>query len=144
MSEVVKQAYVQRKPLLKGDPIRDKIVIARRSMLEKFPFFGYIAMHLEPLETTEVPTMAVTADRKFLINREFVDKISTKELMWGLAHESLHIASETCYRMPPGGIPMIWNWASDVAINFKLSDPALGSGLELPTSFRPLFGGQFK
>lgn len=143
MSEIHKHGYAQRKPLIKGDPIRDKIVIARHSMLEKFPFFGYIAMHLEPLETTEVPTMAVTGDRKFLINREFVEKISTKELMWGLAHESLHIASESCYRMPPGGNTIVWNWASDVAINYKLSNPEKGAGLDIPTSFQPLYGQKF-
>lgn len=139
MSDQTK-GYGNRKPILRGDPLRNKIVIARRTMVEQFPFFGYIAMHLEPLETEEVPTMAVTSDKKFLVNRKFADSITEKELMWGIAHEAMHLVTESTGRFPTRGNKTLWNFATDIANNYLLSNPEKGAGLPVP-SFNPLYNG---
>lgn len=132
MSKVSKKGST-RKLLTQGDPIRDKIVIARKTMLELHPFFGTMAMYLQPIETDEVETLAVTGDRKLLINRKFVEKASTKNMVFFIAHETMHLVTDTHSRRPLLGDPTIWNYASDIAINYLLLNQEHGAGFEVPT-----------
>jgi len=129
----------KRKLLPKGDPLRNKIVIARRTMLEKFPFFGNIAMWLEPNETDEVPTLAVTHDRKLLINREFCEKASEKDMILYISHEAMHLVLESTSRFPTGGISELWNFATDYAINYLLINKDKGAGMDPPSGCKLLY-----
>lgn len=127
----------KRKLLQRGDPLRDNIVRARNKMLEELPFFGNIAMYLQPLETEEVPTAAVTHDRKFLINRKFTEKATPDDLVFILSHEAMHLASEHTGRQPIGvnsspAHVTYWLWATDLSINFLLANPDKGMGMPLP------------
>lgn len=128
----------QRKKIPRGDPLRDKIIVARLNLTEEFPFFGYISMFLEPLETDEVPTIGVTADKKLLVNRTFCDAQTEKDMMVLLAHEAMHLVTETGNRFPAKVNPIIWNIASDIAINYLLFNPEHGAGLPLPAC-QPLY-----
>lgn len=145
MSKVTKKSPGEgRKSLIQGDPIRKKIVIARRAMLELHPFFGNMAMFLEPLESNEeVQTLAVTGDRKLLINRKFVEKASPKDMVFFIAHECMHLVNETTSRFPTAGDMNRWNWASDIAINYLLLNPKHGAGFDVPTEegMIPLYEG---
>lgn len=126
-----------RKKLNRRDPLRDKIVMARREMLEKLPFFGTIAMYLTPLETEEIPTAAVTHDRKFLINRKFSDTASAEDMIVILSHEAMHLASEHTGRQPrivnsSHANKLRWLWAMDLSINYLLFNKEKGLGMPLP------------
>lgn len=53
------------------DPIIDKIIVARVSLLLKHPFFGNMATRLKIQEGTEWMGTAATDGRTIFFNREF-------------------------------------------------------------------------
>lgn len=108
----------------------EKLTNARIALLLKQPFFGNLALRLEPTNADEwLPTLA-TDGRKFYYNSEFVLKLSDKELIFGIAHEILH-----CAYAHVGSLGMarqanrdkqMWNIALDFCVNGDLVDAQIG------------------
>lgn len=106
------------------------ITHARISLLQDKPFFGHLACGLIVCESAFVPTMGVTADRRLLFNREFVENLSNLDATAIIAHEVMHVVQGCMERFPTGGIFPIWNLAADQVINTMLIDAGISGDTE--------------
>jgi predicted metal-dependent peptidase len=68
----------------------DKIISARIKLLLSQPFFGNIVSRLELVETRQFPTGA-TDGYKLYFNPDFIDKLTSAEVLFFVAHEACHI-----------------------------------------------------
>ena len=106
------------------DPVRDKIVQARISLLMQQPFFGNLATRLRLSEVDWLPT-AATDGRNLYYNREFFSDMTPKEIQFVVAHEILHCAFDhigrTDYRDKK-----LFNIAADYAVNGHLVRDRIG------------------
>ena len=117
--------------------IIDKLRRARVQMMKRFPFFGYLSMYLQFVETDEVEvngkkkklfdTMAVDNHGHMYYNPEFIKKLSEQELIGVLAHEIMHVANGHHERLKNRD-RNVWNVATDVIINRLLKL----NGMQLP------------
>ena len=105
---------------------REKVVQARISLLRLMPFWGTMAMHLRPMgfskeEAQKIfgkkePTAGVDIYGNMPYCNEFVDGLTPEELMFVVAHETMHLALEHLKRKGSRDQEM-WNVATDEAIN---------------------------
>ena len=72
------------------DPIIDKIIVARVSLLLKHPFFGNMATRLKIQEAEDWLPTAATDGRTIYFNRKFFDPLTVKQVEFVIAHEILH------------------------------------------------------
>jgi predicted metal-dependent peptidase len=107
--------------------IDPRIVKARAALITAHPFFGALALHLQPAQTTSCPRLA-TDGRHLFYNVEFLDAITSEELKGIIAHEVYHCALKHHTRRN-GRDPREWNQATDFVINPMV----LKAGLKLPT-----------
>src|SRR6516225_9083256 len=107
--------------------IDQRIVKARAALITAHPFFGALALHLQPVTTTSCPRLA-TDGRHLFYNVEFLDTITSEELKGIIAHEVYHCALKHHTRRN-GRDPKEWNQATDLVINPMV----LKAGLKLPT-----------
>jgi predicted metal-dependent peptidase len=103
-----------------------RIQKARTALLLDHPFFGTLLFRLGARERSSIATMA-TDGVSLYFNLEFVDALSSAELIGALAHEVMHPALQHHTRRA-GRSPKRWNKACDYAINPLLID----AGLTLP------------
>jgi predicted metal-dependent peptidase len=103
-----------------------RIQKARTTLLLDHPFFGTLLFRLGARALTSIATMA-TDGVSLYFNPEFVDSLSSAELIGTLAHEVMHPALQHHIRRA-GRSPKRWNMACDYAINPLLVD----AGLMLP------------
>jgi predicted metal-dependent peptidase len=105
-----------------------RLSAARTALVLDHPFFGALALKLEPVESTRTETMA-TDGRSLFYNASFVESMSDIELVGLYAHEVLHPAMLHHARRE-GREPGLWNEAADYAINPLVIE----AGLTLPAS----------
>jgi predicted metal-dependent peptidase len=103
-----------------------RIQKARTALLLDHPFFGTLLFRLGGRPRSSIATMA-TDGVSLYFNPEFVEKLSSAELIGTLAHEVMHPALQHHTRRA-GRSPKRWNMACDYAINPMLLD----AGLTLP------------
>src|ERR1700745_1040612 len=103
-----------------------RIQKARTTLLLDHPFFGTLLFRLGAQARSSIATMA-TDGVSLYFNPEFVEKLSSAELIGTLAHEVMHPALQHHTRRA-GRSPKRWNMACDYAINPMLRD----AGLTLP------------
>ena len=120
---------------------------ARINILYYHAFFGGILIHLKPVMTRDVETMATDAEHIFF-NPDYVLKLSGPEIEGVQVHECLHVALLHFLRlMQP--LPL-WNCATDFAINRdlkkgKFTMPGKEVGLDSPKEDRGhLFDARFE
>jgi len=107
----------------------EKVVAARITLLRQYPFWGSMSMKLRPIELTEkeakkdmlMPTMGVDVYGNMPYNKEFVRKLTMDELVFVLAHETMHLALEHLTRKGSRD-SSVWNLATDEAINLLLKE----------------------
>jgi predicted metal-dependent peptidase len=99
---------------------------ARTALLLDHPFFGTLLFRLDARARNSIATMA-TDGVSLYFNPEFVDELSSAELIGTLAHETMHPALQHQTRRG-GREPKRWKMACDYAINPLLVD----AGLTLP------------
>lgn len=107
-------------------PADKRIAKARAQLLMREPFFGCIAVHLEPVESSGVATFGTDGDRLYY-NPDYVAKLDNEELQGVIAHEVMHVALNHHTRRGFRD-PTQWNRAGDFAINPEL----LARGFKLP------------
>jgi predicted metal-dependent peptidase len=107
--------------------IDQRIVKARAGLITAHPFFGALALHLQPVQTTSYPRLA-TDGRHLFYDVEFLDTVTSEELKGIIAHEVYHCALKHHTRRN-GRDPKEWNQATDFVINPMV----LKAGLKLPT-----------
>ena len=116
------------KPL--NGKLQKEFVRLRIKMNDNHPFFAQLSMYLKPWATDSIPTMGVDIKGNLYINEEFFAKTLTnpRDAFFCLAHEIMHLATDTARRAPPVLERSLWNQASDTAINQIIVD----SGISLP------------
>lgn len=98
------------------------------ALLRQEPFFAALSRRITKFATNAVPTAGVklnkeTAQFEMVYNPEFMSKLSDIELSGVLMHEFYHIIFEhVTGRLPPEGMSMLWNVATDLSINSHISD----------------------
>jgi predicted metal-dependent peptidase len=107
--------------------IDQRIIKARAALITAHPFFGALALHLQPVQTSGCPRLA-TDGRYLFYNVEFLDTITSEQLKGIIAHEVYHCALKHHTRRN-GRDPKLWNQATDFVINPMV----LEAGLKLPT-----------
>jgi predicted metal-dependent peptidase len=108
-----------------ADPIIDKIIVARVSLLLKHPFFGNMATRLKIQEGSEWMGTAATDGRTIFFNREFFEPLSVKQVEFVIAHEILHNVFDHMGRRE-GRDPKIFNIAADYCVNGQLVRDHIG------------------
>lgn len=109
--------------------IRDRIRIAVSTMLlQKFQFYGILALNLKTVFTDEIPT-AATDGRAVYYNPAFVEKLSDKELIFLIVHELWHVLFEHFLRRGSRD-PKMWNWAGDYVINYICKRDGIGKVID--------------
>ncbi len=124
---------------------KDKVITARVNLYSEHPFFAQLAQYMVPTGSWMVPTAGITASKKLFFNPEFADKLNVKEMTFVIAHETMHLVTATCAREPEGAYPMLWNIATDIAINYLLCNREHGAGMQPPREevIKILFDGEF-
>jgi predicted metal-dependent peptidase len=98
------------------------------SLLRSEPFFAALSRRITKMPTTAIPTAGVcinkdTAQFEMIYNPEFMGNLSTNHLQGVLMHEFYHIIYEhVTGRLPPEGMNIMWNIATDLAINSHIAD----------------------
>lgn len=108
-------------------PARDKLIKSRVAMLLKYPFWGPLAARLKLEEVDWCKTIA-TDGRKFYYNKEFVEKLSDGEMIFGFGHELGHIIFDHMVRRGDRE-PQVWNMAGDYVINNMLIREGVGTAI---------------
>ena len=78
--------------------IRERLTRARIQLQRKQPFFAYLVLRLEMIETKEVPTIAVDNYNHLYYNPDWLKPLSDGQLEMLLCHETLHLAFEHFFR----------------------------------------------
>jgi predicted metal-dependent peptidase len=98
------------------------------------PFYSRILRSLNKVETAEIPTAGVTTqdgDITLWWNRKFLAGLKPKQVMGLLKHECLHLVfGHTTERRKDPHI--IWNYATDLAINSTIPENELPEGGLIP------------
>ena len=103
-----------------------KLTRARTRLLLSQPFFGALALRMQPVPADHLDTMG-TDGKTLFYNPDFVESLSMDELVGVLAHEVMHPACQHHTRRG-GRDPKRWNIAADYAINPIILD----NGFTLP------------
>jgi predicted metal-dependent peptidase len=98
------------------------------ALLRQEPFFAALSRRITKMATTSIPTAGVklnkdTAQFEMIYNPEFLGGLEDVHLSGVLMHEFYHIIFEhVTGRLPPEGMSMLWNVATDLSINSHISD----------------------
>ena len=97
-------------------------------LLRQEPFFAALSRRITKMPTTAIPTAGVklnqkTAQFEMVYNKDFMGKLPEHHLQGVLMHEFYHIIYEhVTGRLPPEGMNIMWNIATDLAINSHIAD----------------------
>ncbi len=97
-------------------------------LLQQEPFFASLSRRIHKHASKAIPTAGVcinphTAQFEMLYNPDFMGKLTDKEKLGVLKHEFYHIIFEhVTSRLPPEGMNLKWNVATDLAINSHIMD----------------------
>lgn len=105
------------------------IQAAKFKLLLASPFFGSILCKRPPVLSDRVPTAGVDARGNLFVNPEFVESLSIRQVMFLLAHETMHIVWQHPAREGSRD-HMIWNIACDAIINKMLRDEGIGEFID--------------
>lgn len=105
----------------------EKIQYARIRMQKQYPFFSYLAMHLNIQEDKRLESMGVDFKGNLYYNPEFVDSLTSEEMITVMSHEVLHLGLEHLLRQGNRSHRK-WNVATDYAVNNILVE----NNLEMP------------
>ena len=98
------------------------------SLLRAEPFFAALSRRITKMATTAIPTAGAcinksTAQFEMIYNPEFMSSLTSVHLQGVLMHEFYHIIYEhVTGRLPPEGMNIMWNIATDLAINSHIAD----------------------
>jgi predicted metal-dependent peptidase len=97
-------------------------------LLQQEPFFASISRTIHKSPSSAIPTAGVRINPnnqqfEMLYNPDFMAKLTDKEKLGVLMHEFYHIIFEhVTTRLPPEGMNIAWNIATDLAINSHIAD----------------------
>ena len=97
-------------------------------LLQQEPFFASLSRRIHKSPSQAVPTAGVRINPhnqqfEMIYNPQFMASLSDKEKLGVLMHEFYHIIFEhVTTRLPPEGMNIMWNVATDLAINSHIAD----------------------
>ena len=103
-----------------NETVSQQLTRARTALVLDAPFFGMLALRLQLVETTKVPTLAVDGKHIFY-NPDFVAGLTPSLTKSALGHEVLHCVFDHIGRRG-GRDPRKYNKAGDYVINATLKD----------------------
>ena len=98
------------------------------ALLRSEPFFAALSRRITKKATKAIPTAGVklnekTAQFEMVYNPEFFESLSDTHIKGVLKHEFYHIIYEhVTGRLPSEGMSIMWNIATDLAINSHIKD----------------------
>jgi len=98
------------------------------ALLRGEPFFAALSRRITKMATTAIPTAGVklnekTAQFEMVYNSEFMNSLTDTHIKGVLKHEFYHIIYEhVTGRLPAEGMSIMWNIATDLAINSHIAD----------------------
>jgi predicted metal-dependent peptidase len=107
-------------------------------LLEDEPFFSSISRRVIKQASRALPTAGVTVDKdtlqfKMLYNPDFFKGMELNKIRGVLIHEFYHLIFKHCTSRKPEGIPhIVWNIATDLAINSLIGADNLPEGCCIP------------
>ncbi len=104
---------------------KEQFTKARVNLIQKYPFWGQLALYLRLRIDWSCPTTAVNLAGDFLYNPRHVASLSQSDLEYEIAHELGHLFTRTITRFPQGGNFACWNYASDIVIDTLTMDSGL-------------------
>tara|TARA_R110001592_G_scaffold170253_2_gene407281 strand:+ start:6565 stop:7986 length:1422 start_codon:yes stop_codon:yes gene_type:complete len=116
-------------------------------LMWKEPFFARVLRGIQKTRTEEIPTAGVLAkngEALFFWNPRFLAGLTANQVMGLLKHECYHLVFEhtTTRKHEPH---IIWNYATDLAINSLIDEGELPEGGLIPgKAFKPLTPEQVK
>ena len=112
----------------KEDKVKFDLNMHTFRLLQSEPFFASLSRRIHKHETKSIPTAGVcvnphTAQFEMVYNPDFMGSLTDKQKLGVLKHEFYHIIFEhVTSRLPPEGMNMQWNVATDLAINSHIAD----------------------
>jgi len=95
-----------------------KILLSRVRILNEYPFYGLLLMHMQfGLDETE--ETAYTTGEKICFSPEFLLGLTDKEIDFVLMHEILHVALKHCQRSKEYN-KELFNIACDIVVNSNI------------------------
>jgi predicted metal-dependent peptidase len=97
-------------------------------LLQQEPFFASLSRRIHKSASDAIPTAGVRINPnnqqfEMIYNPEFMGGLTDKEKLGVLMHEFYHIIFEhVTSRLPPEGMNIAWNVATDLAINSHIAD----------------------
>lgn len=95
---------------------KDLLTRARVQLQNRSPFFSYLCMNLNLIESKEVPTCAVDNKGNFYYNKKFVEGLSEEQIYGTLIHELLHLALDHLDRRGKRDVQLS-NISMDLCVN---------------------------
>lgn len=105
--------------------IIEKLVTARIGLLLRHAFFGNMATRLTLVDASDWCQTLATDGRCLYYNNGFVNRMTPKQVEFGIAHEILHVIFDHGGRRN-GRNPVLSNIAADYAVNQILKDDRIG------------------
>lgn len=105
--------------------IIEKLITARIGLLLRHSFFGNMATRLRLIDASEWCETLATDGRCLYYNNGFVNRMTPRQVEFGIAHEILHVILDHMGRRN-GRDPMLSNIAADYAVNQILKDERIG------------------
>lgn len=124
----------------------DQLVAGRLQAFSLAPYYRQAVLHLVPVASEEVATLATTETAVMYYRPAFVAALSVEECCAGLIHESLHLfLGHFARQRALGAEPRAWNVAGDLAINQIIRDMgcSLPAGALFPEQFKDTGGKPF-
>lgn len=111
------------------DEVNRKVSKAKALLILDHPFFG-TAVSRRPIKYgDEVPTAGMSATGQIMLNPEWVEPLTVKEIMFLLAHEAMHYMLSHALRRQHRD-HKAWNVACDKVINDTLIDAKVGTFID--------------
>ncbi len=111
------------------DEVQRKVSKAKSLLILDHPFFGTTVSRRPIKYGDEVPTAGITATGQMMLNPTWVEPLTVKQIMFLLAHESMHYMLSHALRRKHRD-HTAWNVACDKVINDTLIDAKVGDFID--------------
>ena len=111
------------------DAVERKVSKAKALLILDHPFFGTTVSRRTIKYGDEVPTAGMSATGQIVLNPEWVEPLTVKEIMFLLAHEAMHYMLSHALRRQNRD-HTAWNVACDKVINDTLIDAKVGTFID--------------
>jgi len=118
-----------------GEEAGELLMTARTQLFMNKKFWGRLAMRLQFIKSSQIPTAAVDVRGRFYYNPKFINILKLPDAIWVVAHEIFHLVQRCHARFPEGGLHTFWNQASDIVGNQALQKCGLVPSAELQKEF---------